>query len=813
MSYSAAGLIAAIVLLIENKGILSDQSGDFKRPVWRAYRAFLLAVLAYYATDILWGFFESAKMPVALFADTSLYFVAMAAGILCFTRYAVAYLDERSGLDKVLLGVGRAIALLVTLLVAINCFVPILFTVDAACVYHALPSRYFVLIAQTAGLLALAIYALTSMRNVRDQAKMRQRYESFALFGLITAACLIAQMWFPYLPLYAFGYLLGTCILHAFVVAAEMEEFRLELQDAAKAAEFSRSISALLDAMPGMSFSKDAATGVYLACNKAFAEYAHKDSPEGVVGLTDAQIFDAATAAHFVEDDHMALTMNEPYVFFENVPDAIGNPRELQTTKLLFVDGTGRLCTLGLCQDVTDVVRIQRENATTKEAYEKARQSGIVYAHIAQSLLSGYTNLFYVDLDSDEYVEYSTDQPAGSLVELRRGERFFEECKIEAECYIHPDDLERFVGIFDRQTLLEQLEDKKVAMASYRQLTDEGYRYVNTRISGSGDAGNFIVIATLDVDERMRQQIEAERLKEERDAFARVNVLNGDYLCLYVVDPDTLHYREYSISKEYEPLTLSKDGTNFFVEARTTGGRTVHPDDRERFLALFSEDIVRTAIAQDGVFALTCRMITGGEPFYVQIKAAMNKEGEKLRLIVGLTDVDASMRQELHFEQQIAQARRKANRDALTGVKNRHAYLEAEKDLDQLIATHQAPEFAIVILDVNDLKLINDNAGHQVGDQYIRDACKVVCNVFKHSPVFRVGGDEFAVISRGDDYANMESLLVAMDNYNKGALSTGGAVVACGMARYEDDQNVAAVFERADQQMYANKHLLKTTTR
>ena len=73
----------------------------------------------------------------------------------------------------------------------------------------------------------------------------------------------------------------------------------------------------------------------------------------------------------FIEDYKMALSMDEPYIFFEDVQDGAGNPRQFQTTKLKYTDTTGRLCTLGMCQDVTDMVRIQRENATTKEAYEK----------------------------------------------------------------------------------------------------------------------------------------------------------------------------------------------------------------------------------------------------------------------------------------------------------------------------------------------------------------------------------------------------------------------------------------------------------
>ena len=86
--------------------------------------------------------------------------------------------------------------------------------------------------------------------------------------------------------------MLGTCLLRAFVIGDEKEQYRKDLEEAAKIRELKQSLSSLLDNIPGLSFSKDAETGVYLACNQAFAEYAHKGSPEGVVGLTDVQIFD-----------------------------------------------------------------------------------------------------------------------------------------------------------------------------------------------------------------------------------------------------------------------------------------------------------------------------------------------------------------------------------------------------------------------------------------------------------------------------------------------------------------------------------------
>ncbi len=110
---------------------------------------------------------------------------------------------------------------------------------------------------------------------------------------------------------------------------------------------------------------------------------------------------------------------------------------------------------------------------------------------------------------------------------------------------------------------------------------------------------------------------------------------------------------------------------------------------------------------------------------------------------------------------------------------------------------------------LTNLKKVNDTAGHQAGDQYLRDACKVICDIFKHSPVFRIGGDEFAVIAQGVDYARLEHRLGEMRDYNREALQSGGIVIACGSAKYENDPSVAAVFERADHQMYGNKNELK----
>lgn len=124
MYYSAIGLLAVLILLIENQDVLRNAKGTFEKPAWEVYRKFLLAVLAYYVTDILWGFLESRKLTALLFADTTVYFIAMAVGVLFWVRYTVTYLDGKSEFGMLLVYAGRIVAGMITALAAINIFFP-----------------------------------------------------------------------------------------------------------------------------------------------------------------------------------------------------------------------------------------------------------------------------------------------------------------------------------------------------------------------------------------------------------------------------------------------------------------------------------------------------------------------------------------------------------------------------------------------------------------------------------------------------------------------------------------------------------------
>ncbi len=163
-------------------------------------------------------------------------------------------------------------------------------------------------------------------------------------------------------------------------------------------------------------------------------------------------------------------------------------------------------------------------------------------------------------------------------------------------------------------------------------------------------------------------------------------------------------------------------------------------------------------------------------------------------------------------EKKIKLAHQKAYRDALTGVKNKLAYLEALKDIEIRLAEGSLNEYGVVVFDLNDLKEVNDTLGHAEGDEYIKEASHTICQLYKHSPVFRIGGDEFVVILMDEDYENRERLRESFENIMDENKKAGKVVVSDGMAVYISgrDESYNDVFKRADSVMYRRKQMLKS---
>lgn len=743
-----------------------------------------------------------------------------------------------------------------------------------------------------------------------------------------------------------------------------------------------------------------------------------------------------------------------------------------------------------MCQDTTTEASAQNSDDSKAEPGDSTWSSRRIYADIAHALARGYTDLYYVNMATDEFIEFHTDDDLGVLTEVRRGSDFFEGCARDAKLYVHKDDQDEFVRTMNREFLEGTLDNDKIFEFTYRRIKDCTPFYVSMRVTRMDD-GDFIVIAVSDIDEVMRRREAEQRMQEERVVYARLHALTGNFIAVYVVDPETNAYREFSATDRYgECFEQEKEGADFFKSVRDAAMAFNHPDDLDRFLSTFTKDNVLDGIERNGYYTFDYRLLMDGSPVFVQLKAAMVEESDGPRLIVGINDVDAQYRQKeinreiarqkeiydqitaslaeqydtlyyidiatstyieisstdeykklnvpatgndfftesrrsirkyvhpedqervlaLHYRDvmlenlkdkssfsmswrlvvegqvrhirhteimakdeghiivcikninkevqaelaskanqeqtvtytQIAErladhydwiyyincvtteyaeystkkksgelkvedegsdffgtawknanrlvhpedrdririfldrdhlisqlenrrqltedyrmiiddnksqytrmsvtyssdhshfiicvenrdkevlreqehlaelslANEMARRDELTHTRNKTAYREMESALQKSVK-EGCESFGIVVCDINGLKIVNDTKGHKAGDEYIKASCALVCRIFQHSPVFRIGGDEFVVLLKGKDYSNRESLLSRLRKQVEENVRIGeGPVVASGLAEFQPivDSSVEDVFNRADALMYDDKTRLK----
>ena len=437
--------------------------------------------------------------------------------------------------------------------------------------------------------------------------------------------------------------------------------------------------------------------------------------------------------------------------------------------------------------------------AAVMAVMEDSDGSGTTYAHIARALAADYINLYYVDLETLQFTEYTSDPSREDLSVERHGEDFFEASHRDALQYLYKEDQAHFIEVFTKENVLRNLDASGNFMTTYRQMLGGTPTYVSMKAVRMQGDRKHIIVGVSNVDAQLRQKEALARIQAEQATYSRINALTGGYICIYTVDPVTDHYIEYSATREYEGLGLAKEGDDFFAESRKNSVRFIVPEDVEKFQTLLTKANVLEEIEKRGFFSMQYRMLIDGEEQYIALKAALVEERDGPQVIIGVNNIDAQVRREQDFERKLAAARSRANLDGLTGVKNRTAYESMSQSLTQQIEGGQNVRYAIVLCGVKDLAQVNETQGRQAGDQLIRDACAIICETFKHSPVFRVSGDQFAAVAQGHDYEHVEELVAELEETSHHNREAGGAVIACGMAKYDGSGSVASVFQRADE--------------
>jgi len=388
-----------------------------------------------------------------------------------------------------------------------------------------------------------------------------------------------------------------------------------------------KSLSALLDNMPAMSFSKDAGTGVYLACNQAFAAYAQLNNTEEVAGLTDEQLFDPETAAHFKETDKRALSVDEPIVYLEDVLDARGSQRQLQTTKLKFIDAAGRPCILGVCTDVTDTrAKSQADRMIT-------------------AMAADYRSVYYIDLDENDGVCYRNDPGDPNLTPPGVHFTYLERVNWYAENYVTEMYREGFFEFTDPNNIRERLNTEPIIAYRYLAKNGDHEYYEMIRVAGVRRAEerddhmvHAIGLGFTEIDAEMRETmakndalVEALTLAEEANKAKTAFLSNMSHEIRTpmnaIIGLDTLALHDETISKETRDYLEKIGGSarhllalinDILDMSRIESGRMVLKKEEFSFSAMLEQiNTMVSSQCSDKGLHYECRILSRVEDFYI----------------------------------------------------------------------------------------------------------------------------------------------------------------------------------------------------
>ncbi|SNU08186.1 diguanylate cyclase (GGDEF) domain-containing protein [Lachnospiraceae bacterium] len=283
------------------------------------------------------------------------------------------------------------------------------------------------------------------------------------------------------------------------------------------------------------------------------------------------------------------------------------------------------------------------------------------------------------------------------------------------------------------------------------------------------------------------------------------------YVCVYYVDLDTNRYFVFNDTINAGASGFPSEGEDFFADCLKNADRFVHPDDIQMLAESCSKEKIIEGFSDRGVFSVSFRSIAEGSVRHMRhIFVLCN---DKKHIVCCLDDIEKEFKEKEKQKKNLKSAEIMARRDELTGVKNNHAFKEYVDALDEMISSDsEGTEFSVVMCDINDLKIINDTRGHSYGDEAIQAACRLICETFQHSPVFRVGGDEFVSVLTGQDYENRDYLIRTIrEESESNRKSRSGPVIAVGIASFgAEDKTFSNVLERADQLMYIDKNTIKS---
>lgn len=489
-----------------------------------------------------------------------------------------------------------------------------------------------------------------------------------------------------------------------------------------------------------------------------------------------------------------------------------GNKYQLEY-RLMMSDGAHymRLRAVRVDDDSHLIIALENidDEIKSKKVMKAISEKNMIFSQIAESLAKQYGMIYYIDTETDSYIEFTSSDEYKNFNISPVGNDFFGTSQRNVGMIVHEDDREQVFNALDKKNMLKALEQNGTFTMTYRLLMSGESCYTRMTVFWANDS-RHLIMAVMNIDlEIQKENVIKKTLAENATFFQIAASLTNQYDTIYYVDMLNDHYIEFSSTDIYKSLDVRPAGDNFFEESLANIDRVIHPEDRDEIHRIMDKPILIRMLQGKHMITHTYRLLIGTDVMYARLSVIWATDNK--HLIIGVMNIDKEIRREQEIQRKLSAANEKAYRDEMTGVKNKAAFTEYMENLQEQIRQGRIHEFSIVVCDVNGLKTVNDSFGHIEGDAYIQSACQLICHTWEHSPVFRIGGDEFAVVLQGADFQKRHALEQQIKEQVQINLKAGKVVIAVGTADYDDGSGCSAddVFVLADNRMYADKAVLK----
>lgn len=262
-----------------------------------------------------------------------------------------------------------------------------------------------------------------------------------------------------------------------------------------------------------------------------------------------------------------------------------------------------------------------------------------------------------------------------------------------------------------------------------------------------------------------------------------------------------------------EFLTASESWKEFFgreapknySEAYKMGTALIHPEDFAEFRVTLAPDKIRSSFVADQYSLTRDVRVLNKEGNYIWIQNIILVTGEpdNRKIIVKIADINEIKLKEFNII-------RESQKDGLTGLLRKN--ITEKLIADYLEGDGKNGEHGMLIIDIDDFKLINDTAGHLYGDAVLTELSKRIQNLFRNTDIIgRIGGDEFLVLLKNIKYNNLimekaNALVEVFEGISATMQAKTKISGSIGVVRYpEDGKTYRELFLKADKALYKVK--------